>query len=207
MVDDQCTYNLKNIVLLLLLLISIPSLSQEQEKSDITDVTRASFVSPGISYEKKIGKSQTLCARAFMGMSFYFSYSSDFGTTSGFDLNPAWSLQYRYYYNSARRKDQGKRTEMNSLNYLTALVEMLFFKETVSSNGDTDIRSINSIGIAWGLSRNYQKRFSIDLSVGPGYFFAKRTTLNEFGEYITKNEGGFTFVGQIGLGFWLNKRK
>jgi len=198
---------LKNIFLLLLLFISLHSLSQDHEKSEITNVTRASFFSPGISYEKKIGKLQTLCARAFMSMSFYFSYSSSFGTTSGFDLNPAWSLQYRYYYNSATRKAQGKRTEMNSLNYVTTIVEMVFFKETVSSNGDTDIRSLNSFGIAWGLSRNYKKRFSLDLSVGPGYVYAKRTTVNEFGEYITKNEGGITFVGQIGLGFWLNKRK
>ena len=96
---------------------------------------------------------------------------------------------------------------MNSLNYVSTIVEMVFFKETVSSNGDTELRSLNSFGIAWGLSRNYQKRFSLDLSVGPGYLYAKRTTLNDLGEYITKNEGEITLVGQISLGFWLNKRK
>jgi hypothetical protein len=75
---------------------------------------------------------------------------------------------------------------------------MTFFKETVSSNGDTDIRSLNSFGIAWGISRNYKKRFSLDLSIGPGYYYTKRTTVSE---------GGITLVGQISLGFWLNKRK
>ena len=84
---------------------------------------------------------------------------------------------------------------------------MTFFNETVSSDGDTDLRSLNSFGIAWGLSRNYQKRFSLDLSVGLGYDYAKRTTLNEYGEYITKNEGEIAPVGQMSLGFWLNKRK
>ena len=199
--------DLKNIFLLLPLLISTHSFSQDQEQSEISDVTRASFFSPGISYEKKIGKLQTLSARAFLSTSIYFSYSSSLGTTSGIDLYPALSLQYRYYYNSAERNAKGKRTEMNSLNYVSAIVEMLFFKETVSSNGDTDIRSLNSFGIAWGISRNYQKRFSFDLSVGPGYVYAKRTTLDDLGEYITKNEGEITLVGQISLGFWLNKRK
>jgi hypothetical protein len=198
---------LKNIFLLLLLLISLHSFSQDQEKSEITNVTRVSFFSPGISYEKKIGKLQTLCARAFMSTSFYFFYSSSLGTTAGIDLYPSWSLQYRYYYNSAMRNAKGKRAEMNSLNYVSAIAEMVFFKETVSSNGDTDLRSLNSFGIVWGISRNYQKRFSLDLSVGPGYVYAKRTTLNEFGEYITENKGGITLVGQISLGFWLNKRK
>src|SRR5688572_17393509 len=199
--------DLKNIFLLLPLLISTHSFSQDQEQSEISDVTRASFFSPGISYEKKIGKLQTLSARAFLSTSIYFSYSSSLGTTSGIDLYPALSLQYRYYYNSAERNAKGKRTEMNSLNYVSAIVEMLFFKETVSSNGDTDIRSLNSFGIDWGISRNYQKRFSFDLSVDPGYVYAKRTTLDDLGEYITKNEGEITLVGQISLGFWLNKRK
>ena len=198
---------LKSIVLLLFLLISRHSLAQDQEKSEITDITKASFFSPGISYEKKIGKLQTLSVRAFLGTGFYFSTSSSLGTTAGITLNPAWSLQYRYYYNSTKRNAKGKRTEMNSLNYVTAIADMRFFKETVSANGDTDIRSLNSFGIAWGLSRNYQKRFSLDWSVGLGYYYAKSTTLNEWGENITKNEGGTTLVGQISLGFWLNKRK
>jgi len=199
--------NLRNLLSLLLLLISIHSSSQDQEKSEVTDVTKASFFSPGISYEKKIGKLQTLSARAFLSTGFYFSSSSSFGTNAGITLNPAWSLQYRYYYNSAKRHAKGKRTKMNSLNYVSAIAQMLFFKETVSANGDTDIRSISSFGIAWGLSRNYQKRFSLDWSVGLGYYYAKSTTLNEWGENITKNEGGTTLVGQISLGFWLNKRK
>lgn len=189
---------LRNIVLLLLLLMARHSLAQDQEKSEITDVTKASFFSPGISYEKKIGKFQTLCARAFMSTSIYYSNSSSLGTTSGIDFYPAWSLQYRYYYNSTKRNAKGKRTEMNSLNYVSAIVKMLFFKETVSSNGDTDLRSLSSFGIAWGISRNYKKRFSLDLSIGPGYYYTKRTTLNE---------GGITLVGQTSLGFWLNKRK
>ena len=202
----SCVKDLKIIFLFLQLFVSIDSFSQVQDKPEVSNVTKASFFSPGISYEKKIGKFQTLFARAFMSTSFYFSYSTSLGTSAGIDLYPGWSLQYRYYYNSAKRKAQGKRTEMNSLNYVTTIVEMMLFKETVSSNGETDLRALNTFGLAWGLSRNYRKRFSLDLSVGLGYLYAKRTTLNEFGEYVTKNEGEITPVGQIALGFWLNRR-
>jgi hypothetical protein len=51
-------------------------------------------------------------------------------------MYPALALQYRYYYNAARRRAKGKRTEMNSLNYVSALVETDFYKENVSSNGE-----------------------------------------------------------------------
>ena len=63
---------------------------------------------------------------------------------------------------------------MNSLNYVSTIAQMPFFKETVSSNGDTDIRSLNSFGIAWGLSRNYQKRFSLDLECWPWLLLRKK---------------------------------
>ena len=65
--------DLKNIFLLLPLLISTHSFSQDQEKSEISDVTRASFFSPGISYEKKIGKLQTaICESIYEYRAFIF---------------------------------------------------------------------------------------------------------------------------------------
>jgi len=95
---------------------------------------------------------------------------------------------------------------MNSLNYISALAETDFYRENVSSNGEKELRASKVFGIAWGLQRNYPKRFSLDLSFGLGYIFTKETTVNDAGQYITKNVGEFTNVGQIGLGFWLNKR-
>ena len=147
-----------------------------------------------------------MCARAFLSTSFYIGYSSSLGNTSSIDFYPALGLQYRFYYNAAKRQAQGKRTEMNSLNYLSAIAETSFYKVTVSSDGEEDLRSSNAFGIAWGISRNYLKRFSLDLNIGLGYVFTKRTTADDLGQYISYNEGAITNVGQIGLGFWLNKR-
>jgi hypothetical protein len=194
------------IALLLLILISAKCFSQDNIYTDVRDVTKLTFFNPGITYEKRIGKLQSLYAQAFLSTAIYLGYSSALGNTSSINFYPALALQYRYYYNAAKRIAKGKRTEMNSLNYISALAETDFYRENVSSNGEKELRASKVFGIAWGLQRNYPKRFSLDLSFGLGYIFTKETTVNDAGQYITKNVGEFTNVGQIGLGFWLNKR-
>ena len=190
---------------LLLLLAATTCFSQNETKTDIRDVTKLNFFDPGISYEKRIGKMQSLAAQAFLSTSIYIGYSDALGNTSSIDVYPALSLQYRYYYNAAKRNAKGKRTEMNSLNYVTAITEVDFYRENLSFT-ENDLRTLKVFGIAWGLQRNYPKRFSLDLSFGLGYVFTNQTTINYAGDYITENTGNFTNIGQIGLGFWLNKR-
>src|SRR6187431_2530346 len=190
---------------LLLLVAATNCFSQNETETDIRDVTKLNSFDPGISYEKRIGRMQSLTAQAFLSTSIYIGYSDALGNTSSIDVYPALSLQYRYYYNAAKRDAKGKRTEMNSLNYVTAIAEVDFYREYVSPT-EKDIRALNVFGIAWGFQRNYPKRFSLDLSFGLGYVFTKQTTINYAGEYITENTGNLTNIGQIGLGFWLNKR-
>lgn len=196
---------LDKIPFILLLLAATNCFSQTDPKTDIRDVTKLNFFDPGISYEKRIGKMQSLTAQAFLSTSIYLGYSDALGNTSSIDVYPALSLQYRYYYNAAKRDAKGKRTEMNSLNYVSAIGEVDFYNEYISPT-EKDLRTLNVFGIAWGFQRNYPKRFSLDLSFGLGYVFTKQTTINYAGEYITENTGNFTNIGQIGLGFWLNKR-
>jgi hypothetical protein len=194
------------IFLLLMILISATCFSQNDKNTDIRNVTKVTFFDPGISYEKKIGKLQSLYAQAFLSTAISLGYSSSFGNTSSINGYPALTLQYRYYYNAAKRKAKGKRTEMNSLNYVSALAETDFYRENVSSNGEKKLRALKIFGAVWGFQRNYRKRFSLDLNLGVGYVYKKETTINDAGQYATKNVGEFTNVGQIGLGFWLNRR-
>ena len=97
---------------------------------------------------------------------------------------------------------------MNSLNYVCAIIESTFSKDAISSSyyPEKDRRGINTLGLAWGFQRNYSKRFSLDLSIGPGFLYTRVTTVNETGQFITKKIGQFTTVGQVNLGFWLNRR-
>ncbi len=71
---------------------------------------------------------------------------------------------------------------------------------------ETNRRAINTFGLAWGFQRNFQNRFSLDLNLGGGYLYTKATTINDAGQFISKNAGQFTTVGQLNLGLWLNKR-
>src|SRR5689334_15473284 len=115
----------KLICFLSALLCALKSFSQEPE---VTDVARITILSPGFSYEMKAGKFQTLFFQVFMNTSAYAEYSSYFGYESRFYFDPAVTAQYRYYYNAGKRTDKGKRTEMNSMNYL-ALIDELFFSK------------------------------------------------------------------------------
>ena len=197
------------LVFLIPLVISTHCFSQDKSQSDVTDVTKATFFNPGVSYEKRIGKFQTLLANAFLNTSFSIGYSSSLGTLSSLSFDPAFILQYRYYYNYNQRQKKGKRTEMNSVNYLSPTFQTIFSKIRISESHLTEKnrRAINTLGAVWGIQRNYKKRFSLDLNLGGGYLFTTATVLNNSGNAIKENVGKFISLGQLNLGFWLNKRK
>jgi hypothetical protein len=98
---------------------------------------------------------------------------------------------------------------MNSLNYVAAVEQISLAKGSLGSSDYAwnSRRAVHQFGIVWGLQRNYLKRFSLDVDAGPGYIYGKMITLNELGEFETKPGGRLTVLGQLSLGFWLNKRK
>jgi hypothetical protein len=192
-----------------LLLSVINCFAQDESNTDVTNVTKAIFLGPGISHEKRIGKLQTVYLQAFMSTGFYFSSSSTFGTDAGITMNPALAAQYRYYYNAGRRQEKGKRTALNSMNYVGAAWETFFSKSAMfdDSVSEENIRPVHSFGLVWGFQRNYRSRFSLDFNIGYGYLFTKGTELNGPDEFHRVNQSGFTSMGDLSLGFWLNKRR
>jgi hypothetical protein len=184
------------------------SYSQDIIPTDVRNVTKLTFFNPGISYEMRIAKFQTLYVQLFMNTSASFSYSSSMGSNSSFYFDPAATIQYRYYYNGKRRADRGKRTEMNSMNYLTSVFETVFSKRPFSKFRyiEDNRRAIYSLGLAWGFQRNYFRRFSLDLNFGLGYYLTKVTT-QVSPKILTETAGQISPIGQVNLGFWLNKKK
>jgi hypothetical protein len=201
--------DMKKKCFLALLFITTNCISQENNKTGITDLTKVTFLNPGISYEKGIGKFQSLYIQGFMTTFCACGYSGSSGNTSTFYFDPALTIQYRYYYNAAKRWEKSKQTGMNSLNYISPILETVFSKRRVSSSHyvENNRRTINKIGVAWGFQRNYKTRFSLDFNLGLGFLIAKATLPNNTGQIITKNAGHFTTVGKLNLGFWLNRRK
>ena len=203
---------MKIIVIKLFFFISVVATTncfgQDKDSSGLINITKVTFLNPGISYEKRIAKLQSLYAELFMNTSFAIGYSDALGNTSDLRFDPAATLQYRYYYNAGQREAKGKNTKMNNLNYVSFIFETTLITEKILfvDHVEKKYPAINKFGIAWGLQRNYKSRFSLDLNVGPYYLFAKVTRQNSTGEFITENVDEFTILGQINLGFWLNKR-
>ena len=85
----------------------------------------------------------------------------------------------------------------------------IFSKNAISSDHyfENNRRPINTAGIVWGMQRNYKSRFSLDFNVGLGYLFTTATLPDNNGHTIKENVGKLSSVGQLNLGFWLNKRK
>ena len=190
-------------------LILITTNSFSQEETDIANLTKVTFLNPGISREVRIGKLQSIYLQAFMNTSAYFSYSSSLGTDGGVYFDPALTAQYRYYYNAEKRASKGKRTEMNNLNYVSGIIETAFSKAAISEGdiNEENRRPVTKIGAVWGIQRNGIRRFSLDLNLGIGYVFAKGTKYDETTWLpYSSRVSQFTTLGQLNLGFWLNKR-
>jgi len=202
--------NTKWIILFSICLVSLHCFSQDRETADVTDIKKINFFNPGLVYEKRTGKFQTIHVQAYVALSTYLAFSSDNGpgTRAGLYLDPAAALGYRYYYNYAQREAKGKRTELNSLNFIGPVLQIVFSNANITANYLTEEkrRAINLIGLSWGLQRNYNKRFSLDLNLGAGYLFAKSTETVS-GQTDNKVTGKATTIGHLTLGFWINKRK
>jgi hypothetical protein len=190
----------------ILILIPANCFCQSIGNSDIANVTKITFFNPGISFEKRIKTFQSLYVQIFMNTSFSIGYSEALGNTSSLYFDPAATLQYRYYYNSAAREAKGKRIEMNSINYVSFILETTLITERILLVDYTkkEHYPLIKFGAGWGFQRNYKKRFSIDLNFGVGSLFAKTTT-NGTGQLAIKNIRKFTTLGQLNLGFWLNR--
>lgn len=173
-----------------------------------TDVTKLTFLNPGVSYEKSIGNKSTLHGHLFLNTSVEYSYSDAFGGDFNASFDPALLVQYRYYYNYKQRTQKEKRTAMNSMNYISPTFQTSLSKARVSTDHlwEEERRPINVMGMVWGLQRNYEKRFSLDLNLGLGYLF---TTVQLYGTERPekRNFSMVTMMGQFNLGFWLNKQK
>ena len=135
---------------LLLTLTTIAQYKQQVADFDVTNVSKATFLNPGLSYEGRIGRNQTLFGHAYMSVSASYSYSTSFGSNAYFWMDPALTAQYRYYYNGSKRHSQGKRTAFNSVNYIAPIYKILFSKGAITDRAFTEEnrRVVTTIGFA-----------------------------------------------------------
>jgi hypothetical protein len=190
----------KQTCLLLLVFLSLKVFSQTE---DVTNVAKVTLLNPGLSYEARIGKFQTVYAQIFMNTSAYARNEGFSEPSISFYFDPAATLQYRYYYNNRKRLANEKRTDKNSLNYVALVTEAFVSRMplTTTSVEEESRRPVYRFGAVWGLQRNFEKHFSVDLNLGLGYLTSTET--RSFAQAKKVSVAQPTFMGQLNLGFWL----
>ncbi|RYD91576.1 MAG: hypothetical protein EOP50_14080 [Sphingobacteriales bacterium] len=189
--------------------------ARTDSSGDIRDLVRITFLNPGISYEKRIGRLQSLVAQVYAGVGLRGNNNSSIvGARYNVYLEPGGSFQYRYYYNYMRRSDKGLRTDHNNLNFVGPIYQLY---SACGGYGGPDYAStesslLHNIGFVWGFQRNYPKRFSLELGLGIGYMFGDEVyyTYSNTPPFqpvrTVRSRNDYTVLGQFSLGFWLGKR-
>lgn len=187
-----------------LLFLAAASFAQDSIPG-VVNVTKINFLNPGISYEHRIGKNQTVQLSAFMNVLVSLGFSSDHSTSDVY-VDPAVGAEYRYYYNFRKRSADGKSVSKNSANYIGLYGNMIFSKMRVNSSYyiESKRRNVNVVGLGWGMQRNYTKHFSLDLNIGGQYRFARSSYPGADNTTMQKTGGEFLPAVLLGLGFWLN---
>lgn len=199
---------MKSLLLVTIFLSTTVAGLAQTKSDDVRNVSTAMILSPGFSYEHKIGRLQTLKAAVSMAASFGYTYSSSLGSEAYLYFDPAASLAYRYYFNYRQRSEKGKRTDMNSLNYIGPMYNVVFTKAAIKENSfeENEVRGVSVAGVVWGMQRNYRSRFSLDLNLGLGYQFGRVTQYDQNNQIYSSTEGSLYPMGTLTLGIWLNRR-
>ena len=144
------------------------------------------------------------------------------GGQISFTLIPTFNLSYRNYYKFNKGKNKNKKIAKNSLNYYSPIItsgftqnnfEILKIKIFESILDYFPIKNIQfqqsyaTIGFVWGMQRNYNNRFSFDLSTGLGLNYLYKKTTYSDGSTTLIDQTNLTPIIQISLGVWLNKVK
>lgn len=185
------SYFRTGVFLVFILLAAQVSYAQSlPEEQSVTSKLKLNFFLPGVSYEQKISQLQTLHFSAFIDLLFT---DSDFnGTTETFAI-PSIGFEFRNYYNLDKRNLKGKHTEGNSGNYFAPVYTGKF-----SLSGYDDDTWVNQIGFVWGIQRNYNSSFCLDLNLGLGY------NINVQNSHIYYP---LDLIGNLTLGFWIGRKK
>ena len=178
-------------ILLILTLITKSLLAQNNDTIGVSNILKANFLFPGLSYEQKVSKFKTFYFSAHLNS--YVARSTDYyGSQYYLFAGPAIDVEFRNYYNFNMRSKRNLRTNMNSVDYIAPI----YIATYVNSPANTQNRRlVQQIGVVWGMQRNYSRRFSLDINGGIGYLFNAKEIRNQLWPIL-----------QLRLGFWLNNK-
>ncbi|MBB4118527.1 hypothetical protein GGR32_000801 [Mesonia hippocampi] len=187
-------YNLRNLFFLSILCLVFSPLQSQENKEYTQSVGRFNFLNPGVEVEFPTGK--TTAFSAGLGIGYGSSYPDlDTSTKSGwiYVVAPFLDVQHKWFYNFLKREANGKNTNFNSANFVSA--RMLVRGESMSDNIERTSSYDYAIGPTWGIQRNYGILHLL-LDVGPIYYFDAKGNGNFFPIMVQLN---------LGLNLWKQK--
>ena len=160
---------------------------------DLQNIWRVNFLNPSLEHELALGEKMVVSAG--LGVGYGGSYRElEIGSANGFVyiISPFLDLQFKRFYNRAKRLSEDRDIGHNSGNYVSmrGIVRGGSLAENVKRKDNIDV----AIGPTWGLQRAYGK-FHFLFDIGPQYYFDTRG-----------NGGFFPLMVQINLGLNLSSR-
>jgi hypothetical protein len=155
------------------------------QSGDVSNLLKISLVNPGISYEVKLGKLQTICVHTFLKTSVHVEGKSfiliPYNITTTFFFDPAMSLQFRQYYLTRKQRDGNRNHLLNNMNYIGLYEEMFFTRKPLYQKVSSR-RAYNRVALVWGTQQNITRHLSFNIDLGYGYLFPVKPFYNTNGE-------------------------
>jgi hypothetical protein len=169
---------------LLVLFLSTPLYGQQTEK-----VWRANVINPGVEIELPTSQKSTFSLNVGIGYSGSYPNLSETSFDSGgiYAIAPFADVQFKRFYNLAKRARKDKVTDNNSGNFVS-----IRFRSRGKSLDDNFERIADydfAVGPTWGIQRSYGS-FHLLFDVGPQFYFDSEG-----------NTGFWPLMPQLNIGF------
>jgi hypothetical protein len=127
---------------------------------------KINILSPGFSYEKALGESNTFFIESSMGFGF-----STRGNRTTYLFAPLLNSQYRMYYNLNKRQSKNRDISGNSGSYF-ALHGSYYFEPINSKKEFFSLYDGFTAGGVWGFQKTYKSGLNLGANAGLGYNFS-----------------------------------
>lgn len=147
------------------LLMSNKTNAQELSSVEIRDnISRINFSTQGIyfSFEKKLAPVISLYTDIGLGLSYGRMNSSEYHLA----VSPIIATEGRWYFTYKRRYDKGKKTLLNSAEFLSLQTTYRF--KSIAAQGPDDYPAVFFLSAYMGLQRTWGKHFNFELKLGYG---------------------------------------
>lgn len=186
---------MKKILLLILAVAVSASVCRAQEQParvvsnhsfNVKTTSAILYAGAGYTYELALGQKFSVLGSAWLMADFvspFFKIEGVLDKDTYLLLQPAVSIEPRFYYNMSKRAARGRNTNLNSANFLSANFDIVFPSIYGTDGVERDFTFL-LITPQWGMRRVYKSGFMFEFNAGASFLFA---------------DGLFDWVPAIGL--------